>query len=176
MKIYFIRHGQTVLNKNKILTGQTETPLTEEGIEQAQEALKSISNDFNIIYSSDLDRCLKTAEILNTNMQVPVISDARLRERNFGSFGGKTWLEADPTGELRQIDKDQKYNYRPYGGESAEDVKERILSCVGEIKSKYPNEKVLVVSSGGVIRLLHTIFHDEIHGHIANASIHEFEF
>jgi probable phosphoglycerate mutase len=128
------------------------------------------------MYSSDLDRCVDTAEILNTNLQVPILYDPRLKERSFGSLEGKTWEEIDPSGELRESDRHQKYDYREHGGENAEGVKQRIFDSIRDIETKHPNDKILIVTSGGIIRLLHNILKGEVHAHIQNSSIHEFEF
>ncbi|MDP5274221.1 histidine phosphatase family protein [Chengkuizengella axinellae] len=93
MDIYLIRHGQTeanLLNKEKytMFTGQYESPLTIEGEEQALKLSRSIKNmKFDKVYSSDLSRAVRTAEIVfpkNNINQTPL-----LRERSLGFFEGK---------------------------------------------------------------------------------------
>ncbi|MFA5937229.1 MAG: histidine phosphatase family protein [Candidatus Paceibacterota bacterium] len=174
MKIYFVRHGQSESNKKGILTGHIDIPLSSEGIEQAKKTSLEISSDFEEIYSSDLIRCKQTAEIINKKLNTSIKYDSRLRERNFGSLAGKSWEEVGQ--ELKEIDKNQKYDYQPYGGEHVDDVKKRIFSCIEEIKTKHPNKKILIVTSGGIIRLLHNMINGQVHGYIENSSIHEFEF
>ena len=66
------------------------------------------------------------------------------------------------------------YDYREYGGESVEDVKNRIFSFIDELKMK--EGKILLVTHGGVIRLLHNTVNNQKQDHIKNSSIHEFEF
>lgn len=174
MKIYFERHGQTVSNKNGTITGHIDSPLNKEGIEEAKKASLEIPLDFSEIYSSDLIRCKQTADIINEKLNIPIIYDVRLRERDFGSLEGKTWGEIGES--LRIIDKNQEYDYRPYGGESVDEVKKRIFSFIEDLKNTKREKKILVVTSAGIIRLLHHILSGEVHEKIHNSSIHEFEF
>lgn len=174
MKIYFVRHGKTEHNINKLATGHIDVPLLAEGITEAEKLASEIPNDFNIIYSSDLIRCKQTSDILNKKLGLEIIYDIRLRERDFGSLAGQP-IETFSL-DLREKDRNQKYDYRPYGGESVEDVKKRIFAFIQDLINNKKDEKVLVVTSGGIIRLLHSIINKEIHERIHNASIHEFEF
>ena len=176
MKIDFVRHGETEYNKNGFITGQIDAPLNEEGIEQAKKTLLEIPDDYSEIYSSDLIRCRQTAEILNQKLNLQIQYDPRLRERNFGSLGGKKFSELDSTGEMIEKDRNQEYDYRPYGGESVQDVKKRLFAFIEDIRRNKKSEKILVVAHGGIIRLLHNIQKGEVHEKIHNSSIHEFEF
>lgn len=176
MKMYFVRHGQSQSNQKGTVTGQNDSPLTEEGIEQANKTFLEISNDFSEIYSSDLIRCRQTAEILNKKLNLPIQYDLRLRERHFGSLAGKKFKEMDATGEMKEKDKNQQYDYRPYGGEHVEDVKKRVFDFISELSRKKTKGKILVVTHGGIIRLLHNIINGQVQGFIENSSIHEFEF
>ncbi len=176
MKIDFVRHGQTEFNKQGFATGQINVPLNEEGIKEAQKVSLAISNDYQELYCSDLLRCKQTAEILNQKLNLPIKLDSRLGERDFGTLAGKRISEIDPSGELKAKDKNQQYNYHPYGGESVEDVKQRIFSFIKEMQSNANDRKILVVTSGGIIRLLHNILNGEVHEIIHNASVHSFEF
>jgi broad specificity phosphatase PhoE len=176
MKIDFVRHGQTEYNKHGFVTGQMDASLIEEGVEQAKKTLLEISNDYKELYSSDLLRCKQTAEILNQKLNLQIQYDPRLRERDFGSLAGKKFSEMDNTGKMKEKDKNQQYDYRPYGGESVEDVKKRVFAFIEEIKNNAKDKKILVVTSGGIIRLLHNILNGEVHETIHNSSVHEFEF
>lgn len=174
MKIYFVRHGQTEDNVNKIATGHRDTPLSDEGLKEAEKLAFEIPNDFTQMYSSDLTRCKQTTEILNRKLGLKITYDPRLRERNFGSLTGQS-VETFSS-EIREKDKNQKYDYRPYGGESVEDVKNRVFDFIKDLLNKQKEAKVLVVTSAGIIRLLHNLVNKEVHEKIHNASIHEFEF
>lgn len=174
MKIYFVRHGQTVSNKKGTVTGHIDSPLNEDGIGQAKKTLLEIPSDFSEMYCSDLVRCKQTAEIINQKLKLPIKYDIRLRERDFGSLAGKTWEEIGL--DMKDLDNNQKYDYQPYGGESVEDVKKRFFAFIEDIRRNKKSEKILVVTYGGIIRLLHNVLKGEVHEVIHNSSIHEFEF
>lgn len=106
MKIYFVRHGQSESNKKGRLTGNLHSPLTGQGIRQAKKISLKASLDFSKIYSSDSIRCRQTADIINKKLSVSIIYDPRLRQRDFGSLGGKTWKEIGE--DLKEIDKNQQ--------------------------------------------------------------------
>lgn len=175
MKIDFVRHGESENNGKGLISGHLDLPLTALGMQQAEEIANKLTGGYSLIYSSDLVRCQQTAEIINKKSNLPIFFDARLRERHFGSLEGKHWVDI-PDGEVikwKDI-REQKYDYRPYSGESVEDVKKRVFDCINEIKHK--KGKVLVVTSAGIIRLLHHFLNGKNPETIHNASVHEFEF
>ena len=88
--IYFIRHGQTDLNRKRVLQGRVDQPLNEEGIAQAQEAgerLHSCGVTFDRIISSPLKRAMDTALII-AGENVPLQTDERLLEMDYGPYEG----------------------------------------------------------------------------------------
>jgi len=178
MNSYFVRHGQSESNKSHTVTGWIDSPLTNQGVKETRRITNSIPLDISTIYSSDLIRCKQTTHLLNKHLSAPIIYDSRLRERNFGSLQGKTWEQIqEETGlDLKTVDTNQRYDYRHFGGESSEDVKNRIIGFVDDIEIAEKGKNVLVITHGGVIRILYYILKDQIHERIQNASIHEFEF
>jgi len=76
---------------------------------------------------------------------------------------------------LREIDRELIYDYQPFGGESSSDVKTRLVNFIKELKEQYPEKNILVVTHGGIIRMMHGIYSNKEIDEIANASIHEFE-
>ena len=92
LKIYLARHGQSSDNKNAILNGHRDEPLTKIGRQQAEELADRISNiklHFDYIYSSPLERAFETAKIISegTRGSYPIKEDL-LIERNFGIMTG----------------------------------------------------------------------------------------
>lgn len=167
MKLIFVRHGETAYNKLSKRLGWLDEPLNEVGLKQAEELADQIENNFDIIFSSPLKRASKTAEIIARKFNKKVVFSEYLKERNFGSLAGTVWKE----GEKESI----KYDDRPHGGESVEDVKTRLGKFLDELKSYYANKTVLVVTHGGIIKLMHYLNRKEETGHIKNISIHEFD-
>ena len=70
--IYLVRHGQTVHNRDYIVSGQVNPPLTRPGVEQARAVAEKLSDiHFDHIYASDLERAIRTAEIITGKTLVP---------------------------------------------------------------------------------------------------------
>ena len=87
-KIYFVRHGQTYANIDKVWHGQTDTELTPEGYEQTRKLGAYFSNYITptVIYSSPLQRARITAEAIGQGFNLEVIQDPRLMELDLGDW------------------------------------------------------------------------------------------
>ena len=182
MKIFMVRHGQTDSNVAKLIMGQrVDESLNDEGRRQAEERAVDMKDmQFDVIFSSPLKRAAETAAILAKGRATPVILRDELKERDFGSVSGKSWAEADTIagaepGTQKEVDRHLDYDYRPYGGESADDVKGRLGRIIAEIKETYPEKRVLIVAHGGILRFSHMLFRDVHVDHIQNAALEEFE-
>lgn len=89
------RHGQTEWNAAKRIQGQTDTPLSRVGIEQARESAPRIAAlRPTVLVASDLNRAATTAAALAAVTGLTVTHDPRLRERGFGDWEGHTHAEA----------------------------------------------------------------------------------
>jgi broad specificity phosphatase PhoE len=175
MKFTFVRHGQTDWNRDKRLM-TPDIPLNEEGRQQMFEIRKILSPDFDVVYTSPVVRAYESAQIINAVLHLPLLVDTNLVERNFGSLAGKTWEEivAEHGPALQGLDKTQNYDYSRFGGESAEQVRKRVLDFITILKQSV-YEHPLVMSHGGVIRTLHFLYSPQPPVVIENGSIHEFE-
>lgn len=175
MILYCVRHGQTDFNKNHIIQGiKLDEPLNVNGERQIRNLIAHIPNDFEVLFSSSLRRVLSSADMISQETGKQIIINDDLTERDFGSLAGKTWDDIPNGRDLQKIDREQKYDYREYGGESVEDVKKRIESFLDYVK-KSGYKKVLVVTSVGIIRLLYLMLKNENVIEIDNASVHIFE-
>ena len=88
--IYIIRHGETEWNVKKIMQGQKNSLLTTKGIQQAKQAAKQLKQiKFAAIFSSDLLRAKRTAQIIALEHKLIVKTRKILRERYYGKFEGK---------------------------------------------------------------------------------------
>ena len=122
---------------------------------QAQKQRESLKNiQFSKIYSSDLIRARKTAEILNLERKLALQTTQELRERNFGSYQGKPIDE----GRKKLWNLLAHYSDHPHVKESGVEVNEQVIGRVTtflrEVSVAHPGENILVVTHGGVIRLL----------------------
>ncbi len=158
---YIIRHAKSEANKKDVISGQTETELSREGIRQARSRAKDLmSIHFDAAFSSDLSRAHHTAVIIAHEHDLEVVTVHALRERYYGSVEGKRYDEL--RGDVRkQFDA---YNLMEYkerffaklvpGMESDEEVVSRFMGFLRKIASKYPGKTVLVVCHGNMMRTL----------------------
>ena len=181
MKIYIVRHGETRANQLKIIQGQKiDEELNSEGVKQADELSQNIDRDFDIIFTSPLKRARQTAQIIANKIKAPVIEKKEIMERDFGSLAGKTWEEIrqempSEYVKLKKRSLEQTYDYRPYGGESAEDVKRRFLAFINGLKENYPDKKILILAHKGILDIAHLLFSEEKPEHIKHATVYEFD-
>lgn len=153
MKLYITRHGQTDGNVNKIMDGIRDIDLNNNGIEQAKltrDELKDIK--FDLIISSPLTRTKHTMEIININ-NYQVLYDDRIKERDCGEFTGLTF---------DSLDRDLYWNYNDKTiYEKAESLKElfkRVYNFLDEIKEKYKDKTILLVTHEGITKVINCYF------------------
>ena len=144
-----VRHGQSEWNAIGRWQGHADPALSELGRRQAAVAAGSIGAVDGII-SSDLLRATETAAIIAQQLGVgPVMIDERLRERDVGEWTGLTTAEIDKRWP-GWIDDER----RPLGFEEVDSVLLRVLGALSAIRDASPGGSLLVVTHGGVIRLL----------------------
>ena len=154
MIIYLVRHGQTDWNARKIVQGVTDMPLNETGLAQAARArdlMKDVPID--IIYSSPLVRAYRTAEIINECHGVPIITEPRIRERNYGMYEAAGYEEY-PGVEYWDYDKNKRFP----GAETVREVFARVYECLDDIRRKHPGKSVMLAMHGGAARAVHVYF------------------
>ena len=125
--------------------------MNENGRQQSADLAHQIDG-IDAVYSSDSERAYETALILAERHGLQVVTDARLREVNFGKWEGLTRAQINErfggaftkwlTGE----------SSTPSGGEADEAMAERVLTALAAICEHHPDGRVLVVTSGGPIR------------------------
>jgi len=149
---YFIRHGQTDWNKSRTAMGQTDIPLNEVGIMQAQNAAKDVAHlDISHIISSPLQRAKQTSEIIAATMQKNILYASGLIECSWGIMEGQPkgngeWLEYWKTGGNI---KDAEHCF---------DFSHRITTSLSDILNEHASKKpILIVSHGGVYWALNRI-------------------
>ena len=157
MKIYSTRHGQTEYNRLDLILGSTDIPLNGTGIEQAEILASNVAliKSLDIIISSPMLRAKETAMKVAERCNIPIIIDERLREWNYGEFEGKS----------RYVDgfADNKLEFAVRMGKTGESMiqlSHRVYSALDDIIEKYNNKNVLIVSHGGVCRVIETYFND----------------
>ena len=141
--LYLMRHGETLFNQRRKIQGWCDSPLTDNGIEQAKAAQKILQNvQFDHCYSSTAERCCDTLELVTS---LPYQRLKGLKEGYFGTFEGES---EDLNPPLEKYDE----FFPIYGGETKEQVGERMLTTLTAIMNKDDHECVLAVSHAGACR------------------------
>ena len=155
-EIILIRHGETEWNSQKRMQGHSNSDLSEVGRGQIQalgELMKNVS--FDHIYSSDSLRARQTAEAITQYSGHTLQFDQRIREKNLGVFEGLTSTEAkERHPEVYRLFKTAGANYVIDEGESTQQLLERALEFSEEIRLRHSQERVVMVTHGGVVRVL----------------------
>ena len=155
-EIILIRHGETEWNSQKRMQGHSNSDLSSVGQAQIQALGQWMKNvPFDLIYSSDSPRAKQTAEAITQFSGHELQFDQRLREKNLGVFEGLTSEEArERHPEVFRLFKTAGSKYVIDEGESTQQLQDRALEIVNEIRIKHPEERVLLVTHGGFIRVV----------------------
>ena len=168
-RVIVVRHGQSALNKalEQKQRGEyvyaydnahdSQIPLSEEGTFQAIKTGKLLRQKFthnginiNVCYSSPYLRTIQTAQNIIENIGQKVNLELRdeIREKEFGvehGISNKELKERFPVDAMLKK-RDSKFFYRPHGGESYQDVRQRFRDFIGTLKRKNSNQTILVVT------------------------------
>lgn len=168
-KLYFVRHGQTVMNVQGLLSSRTDTPLTDHGRTQAAATgteMKKLGIKPDCIIASPLSRAVDTAKLIADQVSYDtnkILTDENLKERDFGKYENTEWgkqIFADPDN----------------GVESDEALVARARLALTRIES-LDADIVLVVAHGAIGRALRSLVRDDFpmsHPHrIGNAELVE---
>jgi len=91
LRLFVIRHGETIWNTQKKLQGWNDSDLTEKGIKNALSLGNRLRDvEFQSIYASPSKRTLKTATLIKGRREQLIIEDENLREINLGVWEGQT--------------------------------------------------------------------------------------
>lgn len=153
--LYLMRHGQTLFNQRRKIQGWCDSPLTDLGIRQAKGARKYFKDhniSFDYLYSSTLERCCDTLEIVTDRKDYIRLKD--LREMNFGTYEGES-EDLNPPREMFDT------YFLKFGGESREQVRNRVVNICREIMEQDNHDIVLAVSHGGACFHFMKTFVDE---------------
>jgi len=159
-EIWFIRHGETLWNRERRLQGWQDTALNAKGHAQARAladrlAIAAAHTPFAALYSSPLRRALDTAKPTAERLGLPIQSEPGLRERSFGVLEGipydeltrrapaaaAVWRRRDPAEPLE-------------GGESLGQFQARIAAAAQAIARRHPGARVLALTHGGALDVI----------------------
>ena len=158
-ELCILRHGESLWNEENRFTGWVDVPLSQKGVEQAEDAGKKISKSgikFDVVYTSILSRAIDTLGIVLKYLgDIPIIKDSALNERMYGDLQGLNKEDtARKYGEEQVHIWRRSYDVKPPNGESLEDTQKRTIpffvNCImTDLKER---RNVLVVAHGNSLR------------------------
>jgi len=150
LHLILIRHGETEWNAQGRYQGQSDVPLSDLGMQQAEllaERLMDLKID--AIYTSDLKRAWMTATTIAKNHNLKINPEPRLRELKFGILEGLTFDEAESQyPEMIRAWLDD-FNNTPLDAETIQTFNARIVSLMESLKQEHNGQVVLLVGHGG---------------------------
>lgn len=160
MKIYLIRHGETELNKQRRLQGQSDILLNDNGRRLAEITGRALSNvPFDYVFSSPLKRAYETAELMVGNRNIPIVTDVRIQEIGFGEYEGLCFHPDSyniPDKEFLDFFRAPERYVVPPGGESFKEVIARTGEFWQEITEaeEYFDKTILISTHGCALKAI----------------------
>lgn len=170
MLLYLVRHGETDWNAQRRIQGNTDIPLNDIGRKQAARTGRLLNRrDWDAVVTSPLSRAFETGSIIAAELGLPEpTTDDRLVERNYGEAEGLDFAEMQ-----RRF---PEHAHVP-GREKRSAVAARAIEGLIDIAQRHPDEAVVVVSHGGLIRsVLRRLDPEAEYGMITNGSVHSFRY
>ncbi|MFL1513301.1 alpha-ribazole phosphatase family protein [Pseudomonas prosekii] len=147
-----LRHGETELGGG--LRGSLDDALTEKGWAQMRAAVFE-QGPWDRLVSSPLQRCARFADELGAHLGLPVQIETDLQELHFGAWEGQSTAALMDTSaeDLGRFWSDP-YAFTPPDGEPVADFSARVLAAVERLHAAHAGERVLLITHGGVMKLL----------------------
>ena len=174
MIIYLTRHGQTNLNKARLMQGLTDEPLNETGLAQARAMREKIGDvHFDAVYASPLNRAVMTGAIIGGVDPSEVITDPRIIEADFGVYEKKKYFSLGPAMTLYWALPE--IFPAPKSVETTASLRERSSSFLRELEEKNYGT-VLIACHGGIMRALCGCLEERPRGILWRPRPHNCEF
>ena len=155
MKLYLVRHGESIGNYENRLQGQEDYDLTDLGRQQAERTARRLGDEkVAAIYTSPLLRAANTAAAIAGVLGVKPELLPDVAEYHFGEMAGATYAEVRERFAANQPTTTVAPQERVYPGEEGRDVFfERVTESLWRIAAEHPGQSIAVVSHGGPIAL-----------------------
>ena len=141
-RVYLMRHGEVANDGQKRYNGHIDVDITEAGVEQMRRLAGMLADKpIKAVYSSDLIRSVKGADIIAKQLDLSFTPLRQLRERSVGVWEGLTADEIkERFPEEFQLWRADLLNYRPTGGECVTDVRDRIIPEYERLVAAHPDQ------------------------------------
>src|SRR6266480_2076766 len=157
-RLYLVRHGETVANREYRYIGTRDDPLSPLGETQALQLAEVLSGlPIAAVYSSPLQRTYYTAIQIAARHSHEVQSVDALRECDFGTWEGMSRaevLERSPEDSQRLREWEHNTSVAPPDGESFEALQQRVIAAVERLAHAHPDQAIVLVSHVGPIKVL----------------------
>jgi len=150
------RHGETANAHQICMNGHFDVALSDTGQEQARQLAQALQDQpICAVYSSDLQRSYQGARLIADHHKLKPVAFPELRELSFGEWEGKSLTELSKQfpGEMDKRLK-QTELFRADGGETFQELHDRVIPKFLEITRSHPNDTIALVCHGGVNRAI----------------------
>lgn len=155
LEIVAVRHGETTANHDGIIQGHMNSQLNDLGLLQAQQVAERLKNEqFDAVFSSDLDRAANTAKaILQYHTDLTITYTTALREWHLGVLQTQRYAEMSPDHKLLVDCLRSSENVPPIpGGETIDEFQQRVSDFMEHLAAEYMGKRLLLTSHGGTIQ------------------------
>lgn len=152
-RVILVRHGESEGNRDRVFTTTAAVPLTDRGRAQARAAAAAIRAVFRPerLVASPYARARETGEIIAAELGLVAELDDRFHEQCLGELAGRSY---DVVAQDPSFDPARRWEWRPPGGESLEEVRRRVGPALAQLAAGHPEGDLVLVSHGGVMLAL----------------------
>lgn len=157
LRVFLVRHGQTLWNAEGRMQGSSDVPLSPLGHLQADAVAARLSSEtLAAVYSSDLSRAAQTAQRIADRHGLNVVQTDLLRETCLGDWEGLTDEQIIAAGAREALANYRRdpVSFRPPGSEPVDKVGARIYQAMAAVSADHPGQAVAIVGHGGSLRAL----------------------
>ncbi len=156
LRLFVLRHGETVFTRERRFAGWRDVPLTDAGLRQSEAAAAVLSGvAISAVFASPLERARTSAEAVAKPHRLAVQIMPVFRELGFGAWEGRTRAEveaAEPA--LYDVWRTAPDRFAAPGGESLPAVAKRVAEGIETLRAEHDGESVVLVTHAVVIRLI----------------------
>jgi 2,3-bisphosphoglycerate-dependent phosphoglycerate mutase len=151
-RLHFVRHGETDWNRDGLIQGSSDVPLSERGHEQARVLTARLADlPIGAVYASDLRRAIETAQPIAETLGLELGTTPTLRERSFGANEGRVANEVAAERGTERGTGWTNVDERHPGGESIRELYARVARFLDELLQDAPATEIVLVTSGGPV-------------------------
>ncbi len=156
LRLYLVRHGVTIWNKETRYTGQTDVPLNEDGYRQADQVSRALAGaGLSAVYTSALSRAVETAARIAAPHHLEPIVLPGLLEVGFGEWEGRPYsFVREHYAKALQQWREDPLNFTIPGGEELLGLRDRVSTALDAILNAHSEGAVAAVAHSGSIRML----------------------